>query len=77
MKIEFVGLWARIVMPLASTSAVGERTGTGGGVAPGPKTLEKGGAGIGAIVGAVAATEPPSGMPRMPDSVFAMSSGSA
>jgi hypothetical protein len=51
--------------------------GAGGGVAPGPNTFENGGAGIGAIEGATAGAEPPSGIPRMPDSVFAMSSGSA
>jgi hypothetical protein len=41
MKIVFVGLWARIVMPLASTSWLTETTGDGG--APGPYSAEKGG----------------------------------
>ena len=77
MKIELVGLWARIVMPLASTSAEGAGATSGGGAAPGPNTAENGGAGIGAIAGTAAGAAPPSGMPRMPDRVLASSSGSA
>src|SRR4029450_464055 len=43
MKSELVGLCARIVMPLASTSADGEGGTTG--VWPGPNSCENGGAG--------------------------------
>ena len=77
MKIELVGLCARIVMPLAKTSAEAVGAATGTGAAPGPNTFENGGAGIGTIDGGAAGSEPPSGMPRMPDRVVARSSGSA
>ena len=64
-------------MPLDSTSAPAAGAIAGAAPAPGPNTAENGGAGISAAGGGVTAREPPSGMPRMPDSVFASSSGSA
>ena len=78
MNSEFVGLWALIVMPLASTSDEGEGGGGPGGW-PGPNSCEKGGAGItpGPEAGAAGALLCPGGSPRMPISVLAISSGSA
>ena len=80
MKIELVGLCARMVMPFASTSADADIGIGAGGCGAVPYSAENGGPGMMGIpppMGTCWAWIPSAGIPRIPCRVRAISSGSA